>query len=199
MEWVNSCDYLGVKITNSGKIDEEILNRISQASKVYYSLNHTLINKKEVSKKVKLQVYNSMYKPTLTYASESWTMNTKHQSQIQAAEMRYLRRTAGKTKLDRVRNINIREELKQTPLTRDIENKQLRWYGHVNRMEKKRIPLLVMDAKTEGRRKRGRPRTTWLDSIGKAAAKRRKSMAEIKKLSRDRKKYREWLKEDPTP
>ena len=114
--------------------------------------------------------------------------------------MRYLRRTDGKkNKLDRVRNINIREELKQTPLTRDIENKQLRWYGHVNRMEKKRIPLLVMDAKTEGRRKRGRPKTTWLNTIGNAAAQRRKSMADIKKLSRDRKKYREWLKEDPTP
>ena len=66
-------------------------------------------------------------------------------------------------------------------------------------IEKKIIPLLVMDAKTEGRRKRGRPRTTWLDSRGKAAAKRRKGTAEIKKLSRDRKKNKEWLKEDPTP
>ena len=113
--------------------------------------------------------------------------------------MRYLRRTAGKTKLDRIRNINIREELKQTPLTKDIEDKQLRWYGHVNRMEKNRTPLLVMEAKTEGSRKRGRPRTTWLDNIEKAAAKRGKSLAEIKKLSRDRKKYREWLKEDPIP
>ena len=59
LEWVKSCDYLGIKITNNGKIDEEILHRISQASKVYYSLNHTIINKKKVSKKVKLQVYNS--------------------------------------------------------------------------------------------------------------------------------------------
>ena len=52
----------------------------------------------------------------------------------------------------------------------------------------------------DGRRTRGRPRTTWMDNIGKIATDRGKSLAELKKkLSRDRKKYREWLRENPTP
>ena len=66
LEWVNSCDYLGVRIQSNGKIDNEITNRINKASKVYHSLNHALISKKEISKITQMQVYNSIYKPTLT-------------------------------------------------------------------------------------------------------------------------------------
>jgi hypothetical protein len=45
-----------------------------------------------------MQIYNSVYKPTLIYESESWTMLNKHDSRIPAAEMRFLRAAAGKTK-----------------------------------------------------------------------------------------------------
>jgi hypothetical protein len=43
-------------------------------------------------------------------------MLDKHDSRITAAEMRFLGVAAGKTKWDRVRNVTIREELKQKPL-----------------------------------------------------------------------------------
>ena len=42
-------------------------------------------------------------------------MFDKHDSRITAAEMRFLRAAAGKSKWDRVRNVTIREELKQKP------------------------------------------------------------------------------------
>jgi hypothetical protein len=43
-------------------------------------------------------------------------MLDKHDSRITDVEMRFLRAAAGKTKWDRVRNVTIREELKQKPL-----------------------------------------------------------------------------------
>ncbi len=52
-------------------------------------------------------------------------------SWIQAAEMSFLRRVAGRSLRDRVRSSVTREELKVEPLLLDIERSQLRWLGHL--------------------------------------------------------------------
>ena len=68
-----------------------------------------------------MQIHNSVYKLTLIYGSESWTMLDKHDSRIAAAEMRFIGAAAGKTKWDRERNVTIGEELKQKPLVEQIK------------------------------------------------------------------------------
>jgi hypothetical protein len=77
------------------------------------NVEKTVVRKKELTSKTKMQIYYSVYKPTLVYGSESWTMSDKHDSRITAAEMRFLGAAAGNTKWDRVRNVTITEELKQ--------------------------------------------------------------------------------------
>jgi hypothetical protein len=47
----------------------------------------------------------------------------------------------------------------------DITGKQLIWYGHVERMDPTRLPKIMIQWKTKGRKKRGRPRRTWEDGI----------------------------------
>jgi len=47
----------------------------------------------------------------------------------------------------------------------DIETKQLQYYGHVQRMEKGRIPKEVMKWCPPGRRKRGRLKLIWAEGI----------------------------------
>ena len=44
-----------------------------------------------------------------------------------------------------------------------IERKRLQWYGHVKRMPEEKIPKLIMEWIPPERRKRGRPRKTWMD------------------------------------
>src|SRR5215468_9064438 len=46
-----------------------------------------------------------------------------------------------------------------------IEKKRLQWYGHVKRMPEDRIPKLIMEWIPEERRKRGRPRKTWMEGV----------------------------------
>ena len=46
-----------------------------------------------------------------------------------------------------------------------IENKRLQWYGHVKRMPEERIPKLIKDWIPRERRKRGRPRKTWMERV----------------------------------
>jgi hypothetical protein len=47
----------------------------------------------------------------------------------------------------------------------EITQKQLIWYGHVERMDPTRLPKIMIYWKPEGRKKRGRPRRTWKDGI----------------------------------
>ena len=41
----------------------------------------------------------------------------------------------------------------------------IKWYGHVQRMEEGRLPKKVMKWSPPGRRKRGRPKLTWAQEI----------------------------------
>ena len=50
-------------------------------------------------------------------------------------------------------------------LLEDIKTKQLKWYGHVQRMEEGRLPKKVMEWSPPGRRKRGKPKLTWAEEI----------------------------------
>jgi len=49
-----------------------------------------------------------------------------------------------------------------------IERKRLQWYGHVKRMQDERLPKLIMEWIPGERRKRGRPRKTWMEGVGAA-------------------------------
>jgi hypothetical protein len=46
-----------------------------------------------------------------------------------------------------------------------IQKKRLHRYGHVKRMPEERIAKLIMEWIPEGRRKRGRPRKTWIEGV----------------------------------
>jgi hypothetical protein len=52
-----------------------------------------------------------------------------------------------------------------TTIVEDIRTNQLRWYGHVVRMEKERLPKQVLLWTPQGRRRKGRPRRSWTKGI----------------------------------
>ena len=61
-------------------------------------------------------------------------MNEKVKSQVQAPEMRFLRRISGLTLLDKVRSADIRESLNIKSLLLRLERSPLRRYGHGTQM-----------------------------------------------------------------
>ena len=79
-------------------------------------------------------------------------------------------RSAGKSRMERIKNehTSIKEIIgvKGKPDIIDIiQQKRLQWYGHVKRMPEERIPKLIMDWILRERRKRGRPRKTWMEGL----------------------------------
>jgi hypothetical protein len=87
---------------------------------------------------------------------------------ILSTEMNVLRRSARKSRLERIKNEHIKEIMgvKGKPDIIDIiEQKRLQWNGKVKRMPEDRIPKLIMDWIPRERRKRGRSRTTWMEGV----------------------------------
>ena len=124
-----------------------------------------VVTKRKLSKKAKLSIFKAVFVPILTYGHESWVMTERMKSQVQASEMRFLRRIEGVTLFNKVRSSEIRKSLNIEPLLLRIERSQLSWFGHVSRMPQERLPKQALHAKANGRRPVGRPRTRWTDYI----------------------------------
>ncbi|KAK3571605.1 hypothetical protein QTP86_015340 [Hemibagrus guttatus] len=74
---VEEFKYLGVLFTSEVRIDREIDRRIGAAAAVMRSMYRSVVVKKELSRKAKLSIYQSIYVPTLTYGHELWVMTER--------------------------------------------------------------------------------------------------------------------------
>ena len=193
LEQVNNYKYLGVIISSNCSLKAEINQRISKANAVYSQLGQQFIGKKELTQKTKNSIFNAVYCPTLIYGSETWNLDASDKSRLQATEMKFLRRSIGKTKRDKIRNTRIREETKTDSLEIKIERNQLRWFGHVNRMEDKRIPKQILESRQSEKLPRGRPRQTWLEKIEDIIKRRGSTLKEANKDSLERERWRKFV------
>ena len=91
------------------------------------------------------------------------TIKARDARRITAAEMKYMRRTAGYTWADYKTNSHIAKELEITP----VLDKLLQYKRnciHVNRMPRDRLPTIMKHYSPIGRRNRGRPLKILLDT-----------------------------------
>jgi hypothetical protein len=69
-------------------------------------------------------------------------------------------RSARKSRKEKIRNVTIREimEVGKNILEVLIEEKRLRWFGHVKRMPGNGLPLKILEWEPEGTRRREDPK-----------------------------------------
>ena len=117
--------------------------------------------------KIKGKVYRTVVRPALMYGAETWALKRAQEKKLEVAEMRMLRWMCGVTKLDKIRNERMRGTTKVGEITKKVQERRLKWYGHVMRREEHYVQELrrAMVMKVQGRRKRGRPKRRWLDKV----------------------------------
>ena len=59
----------------------------------------------------------------------------------------------------------LRGTTKVGEITKKVQERRLKWYGHVMRREEHYVGRRAMVMKVQGRRKRGRPKRRWLDRV----------------------------------
>jgi hypothetical protein len=98
--------------------------------------------------------------------AEIWTLNTQQANKLLATEMEFWRRSARKSRKEKVRNVTIREIMEVRKNILEVtEEKRLRWFGHVKRMPGNRLPLKVLEREPEGTRRRGRPKKRRIGGV----------------------------------
>jgi chromosome condensin MukBEF complex kleisin-like MukF subunit len=128
-----------------------IINQIIKPSLVQ---KHTLIN-----------IYKTLARPILTYGSESWIICKSDRARITANEVKFLRRTAGYTELDKKRNTEILREVKINSVLEHIEQYRNSWKQHVQRMDRSCILRQMITYRPKGKRSFGRPLKRWRETV----------------------------------
>ncbi|XP_044755113.1 uncharacterized protein LOC123314065 [Coccinella septempunctata] len=92
-----------------------------------------------------------------------------NKKKLLATEMDFLRRSCGRSRLERIRNVEIRRQMHvERNIIDDVDRKQLTWFGHTKRMGDTRWPRKIFERIPPERRKRGRPRRSWRDDVEEA-------------------------------
>ena len=108
----------------------------------------------------------TVIRPVLLYGAECWTVRQKEEQILENTEMRMSRRIKGVTLRDRVKSVDIRNELGVSSIQEKVRTTRLRWYGHMQRMEENNELRPVVGLRVTGKRPRGRPRERWMASEG---------------------------------
>ena len=138
-------------ISYEGELD--IDNKLNNFLKITGILNNVFRPQKTL-KKTRIKPYNTL---VLLYGSETWTITARDGRRITAAEMKYMRRTAGYSWTDYKTNVQIAKELKITQILDKLLEYKRSWIQHVNRMPRNRLPRVMKHYCPTGRRNRGRP------------------------------------------
>ena len=64
---------------------------------------------------------------------------------VETTEMDALRRSSRISRKERIRNVTIKQQIGlEETIVKEIEQNQLTWYGHVQRMAEGRLPKIVL-------------------------------------------------------
>ncbi|KAG2578064.1 hypothetical protein PVAP13_6NG184603, partial [Panicum virgatum] len=147
--------YLGSMLQRDGDIDEDVSHRIKAGWMKWRQASGVLC-----------KFYRTAIRPAMLYGAECWPTKRRHVQQLSVAEMRMLRWICGHTRMDQVRNDDIRDRLGIAPIEEKLIQHRLRWFGHVQRRPPE-APVHSGILKHDGnmRKGRGRLKLTWEETI----------------------------------
>ena len=93
-------------------------------------------------------------------------MRSAERWKVNVLEMKCLRSLVGVSRMDRVRNEEVHRRAGiERELASRADQRMLRWFGHVERMDEYRMGRRALMAEVSGGRVRGRPRLGWTDVV----------------------------------
>ena len=166
---VQQFTYLGCTISSDARIDKEVDNRLAKANSAFGRLHSRVWNNKHLKKATKISVYRAVVLTTLLYGSESWVTYRHYLRLLERFHQRCLRSILNIHWSDYITNVEVLQQAGITSVEAMLMKTQLRWAGHVSRMEDHRLPKIVLYGElSTGHRDRGAPKKRYKDSLKKS-------------------------------
>ena len=114
-------------------------------------------------------MYRAVVLTTLLYGSESWVTYRRHLRLLERFHQRCLRIILNIHWSDYVTNVEVLEQAVIASIEAMLLKAQLRWAGHVSRIEDHRLPKTTLYGElSSGHRNRGAPKKRYKDSLRKS-------------------------------
>nr|VZI49109.1 unnamed protein product [Spirometra erinaceieuropaei] len=195
LQVVENFPYLGSTLSRNTKIDDEVANRISKASQAFGRLQNTVWNRHGLQLSTKLKMYKAVILPTLLYGAETWTVYTRQARRLNHFHLSCLRCILRLNWQDRIPDTEVLERTGILSIYAMLRQMQLRWSGHLVRMNDERLPkrLFYGDVATGSRRQGGQIRR-YKDTLKSSLKRLQINPTNWEELARDRPTWRRTVK-----
>ncbi|CAH1270813.1 Hypp4454 [Branchiostoma lanceolatum] len=156
--------YLGDMISQAGGCSDAVTARIKSAWKSFHELLPILTNR-YIPLRNRGHVFNSCIRSVLLYASETWAVASEDIKRLDRSDNAMVRWICPRKLSETLSTKQLRAKLGVHSVQDVMRSKRLRWYGHLERMDRERWPKRIIGMTVEGRNPRGRPRRKWIDKI----------------------------------
>ena len=183
-EEVDCFKYLVSQVAADGGCERDVVHRMNEECRAWGALKSVLSNR-GLGIKAKKCLYEGVIVPTALYGAEAWGMRSAERRKGNVFEMKCLRSLVGVSRLDRVRNEEVRMRAGiERELASRADQRVLRWFGHVERMDEYRMARRVLMAEVSGGRVRGIPRLGWMDGVKVALGNRGMTVEASRKIGK---------------
>ena len=139
------------------------------AGKRAYHVHKKLFASKLITRNVKLQLYNTLIRPTVMYASETRVLKENTINKLMIFERKIMRKILGPIRADygywRIKtNQEINDILKGQNIIGFIKKQRLNWFSHVERMAEDNVQK-IKRWKPMSKRPIVRPKRRWEDDV----------------------------------
>ena len=163
---VDAFAYLGSTLTSNNSLDKEISSRLAKASAAFGRLRKRVWDDRGLRAETKCAVYRAVVLSALLYGCEAWTPYRRHIKQLEKFHQQCLRGILNIRWYHRVSNAQVLLQSNLRSIEATLSLCQLRWAGHVVRMEDGRLPKqLFYGELSQGKRGTGRPKLRYKDSL----------------------------------
>ena len=144
--------HLGSQVTADGGSERDVVHLMNEGYRAWGALK-SVLSSRGLGIKAKKCLYEGVIVPTALYGAEAWGMRSAERRKVNVLEMRYLRSLVGVSRLDRVRNEEVRMRAGiERELASRADERVLNWFGHVERMDEYRMARRLLMAEVSGGR-----------------------------------------------
>ncbi|GFS02359.1 LINE-1 reverse transcriptase-like protein [Elysia marginata] len=166
LEDVETFHYLGAVVSKIGGGSKDLQNRLTKARSTFCRLRK-LWSSTSVSQHTKIKLYKTLVMPVLLYGCETWSMTKGDENKIDVFQSRCLRQILRVKWRDRITNSKVLETARMETISGIIRKRRWKYIGHIPRKEADSDCITALTWAPEGKRRQGRPKTTWRRMVEK--------------------------------